>query len=40
MIEGNRLLAQKKCKRCRAGWKRKWRLRVSGTVPTPPLVTN
>jgi hypothetical protein len=40
MIEGNRLLAQKKCKRCRTGWKRKWRLRVSGTVSAPPLVTN
>jgi hypothetical protein len=40
MIEQSRLLAQKKCRRCRAGWKKKWKLRVSGTVPAPPLVTN
>ena len=34
-----RLLAQKRCKRCRDGWRKKWRLRVAGSTVAPPLVT-
>jgi outer membrane protein assembly factor BamB len=33
------LLAQKKCARCPAGWRRRWQLRVSGVGLAPPLVT-
>jgi len=34
-----RLEVQKRCKRCRAGWRTSWRLRVAGAGLPPPLVT-
>ena len=40
VLESGHLLAQKRCKRCRAGWRKKWKLRLSGGVPAPPLVTD
>ena len=30
---------EKRCKRCSRGWKKKWKLRVAGVSPAPPLVT-
>jgi hypothetical protein len=30
--------AQRKCRRCKAGWKKRWRLRVTGQTLAPPLV--
>jgi len=32
------LVAEKRCGSCRRGWRRLWRLRVSGHTPAPPLV--
>jgi hypothetical protein len=39
VLESGHLLAQKRCKRCRAGWRKKWKLRLAGSVTAPPLVT-
>lgn len=33
------LMAQKKCGRCVAGWRRRWKLKVAGVGLAPPLVT-
>lgn len=33
------LVAQKRCGRCPAGWRRRWKLRVAGQGLAPPLVT-
>lgn len=33
------LLAQKRCRRCRAGWKTHWMLDVAGDDLAPPLIT-
>ena len=33
------LLAQKRCRTCPAGWRKRWRLRVAGAGLAPPLVT-
>jgi len=33
------LLVQKVCRECNKGWRRRWRLRVPGLAPTPPLMT-
>lgn len=30
--------AQRRCKSCRSGWKRAWRLGVGAATPSPPLV--
>jgi hypothetical protein len=35
---GGFIEAQKRCRRCKAGWKKKWRLRVPGGVPSAPVV--
>jgi len=34
-----RLVAERRCPRCRGGWNRVWRLRVPGSDFAPPLVT-
>jgi len=35
------IVAQKRCKRCRKPpWRRKWKLRVSGTAPVAPVATD
>jgi hypothetical protein len=34
VIEG-----QRRCSRCKSGWKKRWRLRVAGNTLAPPLVT-
>jgi hypothetical protein len=33
------MLAQKRCRSCKKGWRKKWRLRVPGSAEVPPLVT-
>lgn len=33
------IVAEKRCRRCRDGWRRDWMLRVAGTSFAPPLVT-
>ncbi len=37
--QDGRLIVQKACKGCRSGWRRRWRLRVPGLAPVPPLMT-
>jgi hypothetical protein len=37
-VPGGAIEAQRRCKRCKAGWKRKWRLRVPGNTLAPPLI--
>jgi len=32
------LVAEKRCKRCRDGWRRAWKLRIAGATVAPPLV--
>lgn len=39
-LPGGVLEAQKACRRCKAGWKRRWRLRVPGNTLVSPLVAN
>lgn len=39
-VFGGTLEAQKKCRRCRRGWKRAWTLRVPGNTLIPPLVAD
>jgi hypothetical protein len=39
VMESGHLLAQKRCKRCRSGWRKKWKLRLAGDVAANPLVT-
>ncbi|NIM01339.1 MAG: PQQ-binding-like beta-propeller repeat protein [Acidobacteria bacterium] len=34
-----RLVVQKACKGCGSGWRRRWRLRVPGLAPVPPVMT-
>jgi len=34
-----RIVAEKRCRHCRRGWRRIWKLRVAGPTPAPPLVT-
>jgi outer membrane protein assembly factor BamB len=34
------ILAQERCKHCKKGWKKEWRLRVAGSALAPPLVTD
>ncbi len=31
------ILAERRCARCRRGWKKTWKLRVSGTTPVSPV---
>jgi hypothetical protein len=33
------IVSQRRCRRCRDGWRGNWRLRVSGSTIAPPLVT-
>jgi hypothetical protein len=35
---GGAIEAQRKCRRCKAGWKKRWSLRVTGQALAPPLV--
>ena len=35
---GGWIEAQKRCRRCKKGWKKRWRLRVAGNTPAPPIV--
>jgi len=37
-VPGGAIEAQRRCKRCKAGWKRRWRLRVPGNTLAPPLI--
>jgi outer membrane protein assembly factor BamB len=39
-IESGWILAEKKCARCKRGWRKKWRLRASGSAFARPLVTD
>ena len=39
LTEDGFLLAQKRCRSCPVGWRRRWRLRVAGVDLAPPLVT-
>jgi hypothetical protein len=32
------IVAQRRCRGCREGWKKSWKLDVPGTTPAPPLV--
>jgi hypothetical protein len=34
-----RVEAERRCRKCRTGWKRDWRLRLAGSLPSRPLVT-
>jgi hypothetical protein len=34
-----RIVAEKRCKRCKRGWRKRWSLRVAGSTLSPPLVT-
>jgi hypothetical protein len=34
-----RIVGEKRCTRCKRGWRRSWRLRVAGSTVAPPLVT-
>lgn len=33
-----KLVAERRCRRCRDGWKRIWKLRIPGSTPAAPLV--
>jgi hypothetical protein len=37
-VPGGALEAQRRCKRCKAGWKGTWKLRVPGNTLAPPLI--
>jgi len=37
-IEGGWIAAERRCKRCKKGWKKKWKLRAAGNTVAPPLV--
>ena len=39
LLPGNRILAEKRCPSCRNGWRRAWKLRVAGRIPSPPLIS-
>ncbi len=34
-----RLVAEKRCRRCDRGWRKRWKLRIPGSTLAPPLVT-
>ena len=34
-----RIVAEKRCKRCTRGWRKRWSLRVAGSTVSPPLIT-
>jgi len=34
-----RIVAEKRCRRCKRGWRKNWKLRVAGSTVSPPLVT-
>ncbi len=36
---GGRISMQKRCPRCRDGWRSRWKLRMPGSTPAPPLLT-
>jgi len=36
--EGGTIQAQRRCRRCKAGWKKRWKLRVPGSSLAPPVV--
>ena len=38
VVSNQRIEAQRRCKRCKTGWKRRWRLRVPGNTRSHPLV--
>jgi hypothetical protein len=38
VVSNQRVEAQRRCKRCKSGWKRRWRLRVPGNTRSHPLV--
>jgi hypothetical protein len=35
-----RIVAEKRCSRCKRGWRKKWKLRVAGSTVSPPLVAS
>jgi len=39
-IPGGKIESQRRCKRCKSGWKRRWKLRVPGNTPATPLVAD
>jgi len=39
-IDSGWILAEKKCARCKRGWRKKWKLRASGSAFARPLVTD
>lgn len=39
-IESGWILAEKKCTRCKKGWRKKWKLRAPGSAFARPLVTD
>jgi hypothetical protein len=40
VMETGQILMQKRCGRCVKGWRKKWKLRVSGRASAPPLITD